>query len=280
MKKCTALFCLFLLLLTAGCANPAQQPAEKVKLQVYTSIYPLADFTQKLGGDQVQVTCLIPPAADSHDYEPTAKDMTRLNGADVFFYNGLHMEGFIDQLKTNVSIPFVQVTSGAATEEESNDPHVWLSPRRAKKQLENIKKELIRLDPQNQEQYERRFLEYAGKCDDLDAKLQSLSGKTIVVSHSAYGYLARDYGITMIAADNAGNGDVSPAKMQELVNTCKTQGISTIYYEEGGSDKIAAAIARECGGKTAVLNAFESAKAGKEDYFTVMEQNYQAIKEG
>ena len=63
-------------------------------LLVYTSIYALADFTEKIGGEFVEVESIYPPNADAHTYEPTSKDMVNIAESDIFIYSGVGMEPF------------------------------------------------------------------------------------------------------------------------------------------------------------------------------------------
>ncbi|MGD7044359.1 metal ABC transporter solute-binding protein, Zn/Mn family [Jeotgalibacillus proteolyticus] len=66
------------------------------KLEVYTTVYPLQDFAEKIGGEYVEVETIYPPGADEHTYEPSQQDMIKLAEADLFFYIGLGLEGFVD----------------------------------------------------------------------------------------------------------------------------------------------------------------------------------------
>lgn len=164
-----------------------------------------------------------------------------------------------------------------ATSANSSDPHVWLYPLNAKIQLRNIKDALCEYDGENAEYYNANYETYAAKCDELDAKFKTLAGKTIITSHNAYTYWQEKYGINIMAMDTGGE-EVSPARMREIVDHCKNNSITVVYYEAGGSSKTAEAVAKEIGGTTKALNSFESIVDNKDDYFTIMEENYEALK--
>ena len=59
------------------------------KLSIYTTVYPLQYFTERIGGEHVDVQSIYPPGADEHTFDPTQKDMIALADSDVFFYIGL-----------------------------------------------------------------------------------------------------------------------------------------------------------------------------------------------
>ena len=82
-----------------GCGSKANQVVDhEGKLQVYTSFYPLYDFATKVGGDKVDVVNLVPTGVEPHDYEPSARNMAALEEADVFIYNGVGMESWVDKV--------------------------------------------------------------------------------------------------------------------------------------------------------------------------------------
>ncbi|MGC5773440.1 metal ABC transporter solute-binding protein, Zn/Mn family [Paenibacillus pabuli] len=166
------------------------------------------------------------------------------------------------------------------------DPHTWVSPKSAMVMAENIKNSLIEVDPAHKEGYEQRYNELRGKLETLDQhftdELSSLPNKEIVVSHQAFGYLARDYGLTQHAimglspdAEPTGQDIVKLAKM------VKDEGIKYIFFEELVSDKLAKTLASEAGVETMVLNPVEGLTkeqaANGDDYFTLMEKNLQNL---
>ncbi|MDD4296473.1 MAG: metal ABC transporter substrate-binding protein [Ruminiclostridium sp.] len=167
------------------------------------------------------------------------------------------------------------------------DPHVWLNPLNAKKQMEAIKDGLVKVDPSNSRFYQDNYDFYAKKLDDLDKAykeaVNEFARKEIVVSHEAFGYLCNAYGLTQIAIEGiSSESEPTPAKMAQIINFVKENDVKVIFFEELASPKVAEAIARETGAKTDLLNPLEglseeNSKAGK-DYFSVMEENLEALK--
>lgn len=169
------------------------------------------------------------------------------------------------------------------------DPHVWLSIQNAKKELENIKDAFVEKDPANKDYYEANYEKYAKAFDALDEKFTSelgkLENKNIVVAHEAFGYLCRDYGLRQIGIEGV-NADSEPdaGRMAEIIEFVHKNNVKTIYFEELISPKVAEAIAKETGAKTAMLNPLEG--LGQEDldkgvdYLQVMERNLETLIQG
>lgn len=166
------------------------------------------------------------------------------------------------------------------------DPHVWISPKNAKIEMENIKNALVELDKENADYYESNYEKYAKMLDELDAKykekLAALPNKTIVVSHEAYGYLCKDYGLNQLGIKGV-NAETEPdaKKMAEIISYIKENKITTIFTEELIDPKVSKIIADETGCVVKVLSPIEGLSEeqikNKEDYFSIMEENLENL---
>ncbi len=302
MKKKTILIFLVLTLLAAvvsGCQNGervSSDPNRKKKVTVYTSFYALYDFTKKIGGDKINLLNLVPPGTEPHEWEPTPKDIAGLQKADLLIYNGAGMEGWIDKVLGSVKnrkLVAVETSKGLRLLDNPShegleyDPHVWLNPLLAKKQMETIKNSLIAVDPANKDYYEKNFAENAEKIDELDQEYRNSAAKftrkDIVVAHQAFGYLAAAYGLKQVPIEGLNaDAEPTPARMAEIANYARENNVKYIFFEELISPKVANAIAREVGAKTEVLDPFEGPQAndtgaGKE-YFAVMRKNLAVLE--
>ena len=285
------------------------------KIKVYASFYPMYDFAKKIGGDKVEVTNLVPAGTEPHDWEPSAKDLAKISESDILVYSGAGMESWIDkvdQVTKDSKLVKVEASNGIdliksehhhdeedAKEEDHEDaheehdhgeydPHVWLAPQNAKIQMKNIKDALVKADPTNKDYYEKNFEVYSQKIDDLDVKfstsLKDTKSKNIVVSHEAFAYLCKAYGINQVGIEGLSpDSEPDAARMAEVTKFAKENKIKYIFFEELVSPKVSEAIAKEVGAKTAVLNPLEGLsddqlKAG-EDYFSVMESNLKVLLE-
>ncbi|WP_394525682.1 metal ABC transporter substrate-binding protein [Lacrimispora sp. JR3] len=304
-NRLVALSVLVFSVLLSGCAGK-EKTADNGKLNVMTSFYPVYDFTLKIGGDKVNVKNMVPAGTEPHDWEPGTRDISALEEADVFVYSGAGMEHWTEDVlkslnnKDLISVEAskgISLKEGHGEEEEEGeedhdhgefDPHVWLAPQNAKKEMENIKDALVKADPGHQDYYESNYKTYSKKLDELDQSFQetlaAVPNKSIVVSHEAYGYLCAAYGLTQIGIEGlAPDSEPDPARMAEVIDFVRENNVKTIFFEELASPKVAEAIAKETGAKTEVLNPIEGLsdeelKAG-EDYISVMEKNLAALKE-
>lgn len=211
---------LFILLLTvftlAACGAAETENGESAtyskKLQVYTTVYPLTYFTERIGGDLVEVKSIYPAGANEHTFEPTQQDMIAIAEADLMFYIGLGLEGFIDSAKKTLEgedVEFAALADSitdkqleAALEHEgeeahedeheeeheehseesshdghdhgSTDPHVWMSPKLSQDLADSIKDSLIAKDPENAEVYEKNHADLIEELEQLDQSFSQL----------------------------------------------------------------------------------------------------------
>ncbi|WP_138204976.1 metal ABC transporter substrate-binding protein [Haloimpatiens lingqiaonensis] len=304
MKKNTfkifSLIIIACLALLAGCSNKPKEKQGKRdenKISVYTSFYAMYDLTKKIGGDKVNITNIVPAGIEPHDWEPKPSNIAELEEADVIVYNGAGMEGWIDKvLKTLKNKDLIAVETSKeiklldnahGDEHLKHDPHVWLNPMNAKKQMEAIKDALVKADPSNKSYYEKNYEDNARKMDQLDKKYKEAVGKftqkNMVVSHEAFGYLCDAYGLKQVGIEGLNaESEPSPARMAEIVNYVKENNVKYIFSEELLSPKVAEAISKETGTKIAILNPLEGIKdedmnAGKE-YFSIMNDNLEILK--
>ncbi|CUX29550.1 metal ABC transporter substrate-binding protein [Clostridium sp. C105KSO13] len=270
------------------------------KLKVMTSFYPMYDFAQKVGGDKVEVTNMVPAGTEPHDWEPAATDIKQLEEADVFVYNGAGMEHWTEDMLDsldNKNLTVVEAseglelmegeTHGEEAEDTSYDPHVWLNPMNAKIEMENIKNALADTDPENKEYYTKNYQKYAVEFDTLDKAfkegLADTKRKEVITAHEALGYLCKAYGLNQVGIEGLSpDSEPDPARMDEIIQFAKEHKVKTIFFEELVSPKVAETIADEIGAKTEVLNPLEGLSDEQlesgEDYFSVMETNLEALK--
>lgn len=304
-KKMTLLFAASLLIL-AGCSGKnsnGPSAADGGKLKVVTTFYPMYYFSQQVGGRHADVVALIPPGAEPHDWEPSAKDMMQIKEADIFVYNGI-VEGWAEQAlesAANDKRLALEASKGIADleglpeeeEEEAHqdehlmDPHVWLNPVTAQKEVEAIESAFEKADPANKEDYKNNANDFIAKLQELDAAyrsgLQNVKRKEFVTQHAAFAYLAKQYGLTQIPiAGLAPDQEPSPDKMAEIVKFAKDHQVKTIFFETLVDPKVARTVADEIGAKTDVLNPLEGLtdedKKNGLDYLGIMKNNLVALK--
>ena len=167
------------------------------------------------------------------------------------------------------------------------DPHIWVSPARAAKQAQNIYNAIVGMDPENKDYYEKNLNSLLDELNKLDHAIKeaskSFKSNVIVVSHKAFGYLAKDYGLKQIAIRGVNpEEEPSPAQMARLVKECKAHKVKYIFFEKLVSPKLSETLAREVGAKTLVLSDVaaltpDEVREGK-DYITIMYENIENLK--
>lgn len=167
------------------------------------------------------------------------------------------------------------------------DPHVWLSPALAVQEVRNIEKGLSEAAPQYADQFKANADAYAAELEALDKEftetLKDSKRKDFITQHAAFGYMAKQYGLTQVPiAGLSPEQEPSASQMAEIVQFAKEHNVKTIFFETLVSSKVADTIASEIGAKSAVLNPIEGLTeedlAKGLDYIGVMRQNLQALK--
>ncbi len=261
------------------------------KLAVVTSFYPLYFFAERIGGDKAEVVNIVPAGAEPHDYEPTAKDVARMEESRLIILNGGGLEAWGDRIAKNTNAGNATIVvageglltreteeSGAAT----TDPHIWIDPVLAKKMAEKIASGFEAVDPGNAAFYRENADRLLEELNDLDAAyrkgLQVCATRNIITSHSAFGYLAAEYGLNQVSiAGLSPDAEPSSAELARIAQFAKTNAVRYIFFESLASPKLSQTIATEVGAKTLVLNPLEGLSdeelARGEDYFSVMRDN-------
>lgn len=259
------------------------------KLKAAASFYPLAHFAEQVGGDKVEVIKIIPGSAEPHEYEPTAKDIVKIQTSRIFVFNGAGFEPWAERIlgdlkKKNVLILQIAEHVKLLREKQGSkyDPHIWLDPLFAIKEVELIRDIFIKADPANGDYYRSNCTLYTAKLfllnDRYGKGLKSCKKRDIVVSHNAFGYLAARYGFEVHAITGLSpEEEPSPRRMAEIVRIARAKNIKYVFTELLVSPKIAETIANEIGAKILVFSHVSGLTdndimAGK-TYISVMDRN-------
>lgn len=278
-----------MLLTMTGCTTKEDKSNEKI--QVVATFNAMKELAAMVGGDKVDVTSLIEGNIEPHDFEPTSKEIKKVENGDVFIYNGAGMDEWAEDVLKSADnkIKVVEVKSGvdllkltdADTEHGGYDPHIWHSLKSSQVAIKNIKDTLEEVDSANKDYYENNYNEAVKKMNDLysqyNEKFKTLQNKVFVTGHEGFGYLCNDYGLEQIGIEDAfASGDPSPARLKELTDICKKNNVKVIFMEEQVSPKLAETLAKEVGAKVEVIESMEA----EGEYFSTMESNLNKIYEG
>ncbi|HPI99451.1 MAG TPA: metal ABC transporter substrate-binding protein [Enterococcus sp.] len=303
MKKILLTSVLLISSFLLGACGQSQETNDELKIM--TTFYPMYEFSKQVVGDEGEVELLIPAGTEAHDYEPSAKDIAKISEADALVYNSEDLETWVERLGESVDTQqttFIEAAgqidlmeSGAEddhdheTEEHhhEHDPHVWVDPVLAMKEVETIRDALIEKFPEKQATFEKNAAAYLEELNALDQEFQTAfkdaKNKTFVTQHAAFAYLAKQYGLTQESiAGISPDEEPSPSRLAELKHYVEEHHVKVIYFEENASSKVAETLAQETGVSLEVLNPLESLtneqlEAG-EDYISVMRDNLDALK--
>jgi manganese/iron transport system substrate-binding protein len=260
-----AALAIFGLGMLAACGEPSDDTAAtKDKFRVVTTFTVIQDIAQNVAGDAAVVESITKPGAEIHDYEPTPRDIVKAQDADLVLWNGFGLERWFEKFFQNVKdVPGVVVSDGVQPMGIAEgpytgkpNPHAWMSPSSALIYVENIRKALVKYDPENAETYNRNAEAYAAKIKAIDEPLRARltaipeDKRWLVTSEGAFSYLARDYGMREaylwpINADEQG----TPQQVRRVIELVREQGIPVVFSESTISDRAAKQVAKESGAR-------------------------------
>ena len=179
-------------------SNQQFEKIDSSKLQIISSFNPLHEFSQNVGQEKVDAVLLVPIGVEPHDWEPTIKDVQRMQKSDLIIINGIGFENWVSNLEeTGYSGEIVDTSNGILVK-NSGDPHIWLNPVYAKIQVQNIALAFSNADHENEEFYHTNAAKYNEKLDLLDLKIRnelSSCSNDFVAFHDAFSYFADEYNL-------------------------------------------------------------------------------------
>lgn len=280
----------------------------KEKLKIVTTLFPQYDFAKQIAGDNAEITLLLTPGSESHTYEPTPKDVSKIQQADIFLYIGGESEVWADDVLRSVKnekikairlmdyiTPVEEIHDTSEGEEHGHDEtefdeHIFTSLKNAEILLDEISSVICEADKANSEIYKKNASEYMIKIKELDEQFTELVNnaerKTVVFGDRfPFRYFAEDYGLECHAAFSgcSSETEASSATMSYLIDIVKKENIPVVFYIEFSAKTIADKIADATGTKTSLLHSCHN--ISKEDlqnnvtYVDLMTKNYKNLSE-
>jgi zinc transport system substrate-binding protein len=262
------------------------------KLVVVSSIFPIDEFVKKVGGDLIESSLIIPAGIESHDFDPTISQIQTISSADVLVYNGLGIENWLSKIDSAHKIDASNGVNASYSDKRNMtlDPHIWLDPLLAKKQVENIRDGLILIDPNNKDTYNSNAKSFLDDLDELDktikTQLESCKKKDFISFHNSFSYFAKRYGLTQHSISESGpEAEVTSARLVEIINVAKNLSLDVIYSEELMDPRYALVIAQEIpNGKVLVLSPIEGLTKNEQNagirYIDKMNENIRNLSLG
>ncbi|HNX64830.1 MAG TPA: zinc ABC transporter substrate-binding protein [Oscillospiraceae bacterium] len=249
--------------LTLTSCQKNEEKTENEKPIIAVSIVPEATFAQAVCGELAEVITMIPPGSSPESYEPTPIEIEKFSKSDLYFTIGVPTEE-ANILPNAGDVPIIKLEEKVSEaypdrtfESGERDPHIWLSPKRAKVMVQAIADEMIKIDAKNKDTYQNNADNYISQLDNLDMDIAAatvgVKNKSFIVYHPAFGYLADDYELTMLALEEEGK-ESTPQHLQEMIDYAKEKNIKVLFYQEEIDSSQSEAFAEELGGKTIQLS--------------------------
>ncbi len=233
------------LLLSIG---PVALAAES-RLQVTATTTMVSDLVRNIGGDQTEVTTLMGPGVDPHLYKASARDVAKLQGAEVIFYSGLMLEGKLEEVLDRLRRSGRQVHAVTAHLPKSDllfpsgpqhhpDPHVWFDVPLWTKTVDGVVGVLGQARPRAQAYFQERGRAVSAQMQALDAwtrrRVDELppARRILITSHDAFSYFGRRYGFKVVALQGISTvEEASLAAVTQLVDFVKQHQVKAVFVE-------------------------------------------------
>jgi zinc transport system substrate-binding protein len=292
------------LALAAGACGAGAATGDADGVGVVAAFYPLQFVAERVGGDAVAVTNLTKPGAEPHDLELSPVQVGQVSDADLVIY----LKGFqpavddaVEQVGGDRAVDAAAAvtplpagagahpphTGDAGPEREEaggRDPHLWLDPTRLATVADAVAARLVKADPDGAAGYRARAAALRTDLGGLDREyadgLRTCQRREMVVSHTAFGYLADRYDLEQVGLTGLSPEDEpSPRRLAEVTAEARRHGATTIFFETLVSPKVAETIARAVGADTAVLDPLEGLQPGRPgDYLSIMRTNLATLR--
>lgn len=262
------------------------------KVRIVASFYPIGEFARQVGGDAAVVSVIVPAGVEPHDYEPTPRDIASMYAADAVLLNGAGIDGWATKIRPELERKGVKVlvmsqVLGFDDGQDGVDPHFWLDPMLAIREVIAIADTLSAVDEGRFTVYTDNAKAYADDLSDLDRYFReglSDCGKdTIVTSHDAFGYVAKAYGFEALSiAGISPESEPSTKQLAELSVLAREKRITHVFFETLVSPRLAEVLAKEIGAKTLIFDPLEGlsedATDRGENYVSIMRENLENLR--
>ncbi|MCI8291167.1 MAG: zinc ABC transporter substrate-binding protein [Clostridia bacterium] len=282
--------------------NEVREKSEK--MDVIATIYPIYDFAKEIAGDKANVSMLLSPGVELHDYEPTPQDIIKINECDLFLYLGEELEPWAETVISGIdnrenlkdiseNIELIEAEEhdehGDHEEHSKYDTHIWLDPTKSIKMVENIANNLCRLDFKNKDYYKKRADDYIEKLKEMDNNFKNviLEGKRKEIAFGgpfSYTYFIKRYNLDYVTAYDSCGEESEPSvyKILEVVEKIKNDKLPVVFYKELSSGNTVKTICEETGAEALEFNSLhsiteEQLKNG-DSYLNIMSRNLKNLE--
>ncbi len=304
MKKIILAVVLGIGLLLSGCSETDNlKENTEEKLSVVTTIFPAYDFARQVLGDAADITMLLKPGMESHSYDPSARDIVKIDECDLFICNGGESDTWTEEILSsteNVNVFRMMECVTLLDEEDHNhehedseeheyDEHIWTSPKNTVDIIEKLAEKASDISPENSELFSENSKAYIEKINDLDKRFSELlkdENRTFVFGDRfPLLYFFKEYNLNYQAAFPGCGSETEPSAqtVASLTDKLKENNtVKTVFYIELSNHKTADILSEETGLDTAEFHTCHNISSDDfnsgETYLSLMERNYNTLK--
>jgi ABC-type Zn uptake system ZnuABC Zn-binding protein ZnuA len=257
------------LVVATACSPDVGTSTDNGRLKVVTTVSPITNIAQNIGGTKIDLTGIVPEGTNSHTFEPAPSDARAFADADVVFINGLHLEEPTKELaQANVreGVPIVELGTRTIPEDQyiydfsfpqaggDPNPHLWTDPVYAGDYARIIADELTTLDPDNGDSYRANQRAFRARIDQLDRMVRRVTetvppqNRVLLTYHDSFPYFAREYGWRVIGAIQPSDfSDPTPQEVANLIDQIRAEHVPAIFGSEVFPSPVLQQIAEEAG---------------------------------
>lgn len=272
-RRVALLLCTVLAVLASSCrSDDGGDPGTSVA----AGFARLAELASAVGGPDVEVRDLTPSGAEPHDLELSSDDVDAVEDADLVLYLGAGFQPAVAEVARRAQRAVDLLEPG------EEDPHIWLDPPRFARAVDQVATAMVAADPADRAGYQERAAAFRQQVEDLHGRFRSglanCQRRVIVTAHDAFGRLASRYGLRQEPITGLSlESEPSPARLAELAELVRREGVTHVFTERQASRRLAAALAREAGVEVAVLDPLEGRLDG--GYVAAMDANLATLRE-
>ncbi len=270
----------------------------KDKFKVVTTFTVIQDIAQNVAGDAADVVSITKPGAEIHNYQPTPQDIVKAQKADLVIWNGMYLERWFERFFEPIKdVPAIVVTEGVeplsiyeGPYSGKPNPHAWMSTQNALIYIENIRKGLVKYDPEHADTYNANAKAYGEKVTAMGEEMKQAlehipeAQRFLVTSEGAFSYLAKDFNLKElylwpINADQQG----TPKQIKHLIDKVREYNVPVVFSESTISDKPAKQVAKETGaryGGVLYVDSLSTPEGKVPTYIDLLKVTSQTIVDG
>lgn len=251
--------------------GPAENTEQSGQLNIVTTTGMIEDAVRNIVGDSASIQALMGPGVDPHLFKATQGDLKKLTGANIIFYNGLHLEGKMGEVleKLGNTKPVIAVTSQIEESRlrkvpefnDSHDPHIWFDVDLWKEAVRQIDLTMQEIDEKNKVYYHNNALRYMIRLDSLHSAVKSeiatipKTQRVLITAHDAFGYFGEAYDIEVKGLQGISTlSEYGLRDVSDLAQFIADRQIKAVFVETSVSEKAINAVVEGCKQKGVNVN--------------------------